>query len=239
MPHIAGHVAGDQNWTTADDTAAGIDQYGRPTWLPSTEEWRTPEMEWEAFTAQQRPFWSTRAPLRDVGERLRARYLLAAPYMGEAGLAPTFGQFLQDYPGSQVPIGGATQAAMPGYMAGTDEATLRARAQEAALAATQPIGQYMEGLTPETAEFNRRAWLASQFGSEAENAMANQMRVAQMLATRRPTQAGGVGTYYQGRMGDAIRNALGRMYQQRVYQGDQPRESFLNWYLQQTGEQQA
>ena len=94
-------------------------------------------------------------------------------------------------------------------------------------------GAYLSGVTPGTPEFNRRAWYASQFGSDAgESAGANQLAVANLLATRRPAGAG-TGAY-TGRMGDAIRRAMGNLYQQRMNLGN-PQENFLNWYLSQTG----
>ena len=219
--------------------AVGVDEFGRPTWLPSEEEFRTPEEEFARFTAGQKPFWSVRAPMRDVGERLRARYLLAAPEMGELGTTPTFGQFLRDYPGTM-----AAQPNVPSYMAwpgaeatpeGYAPLSLRERAQEAALAATTPQGEYLSKYAPETRDWNRRAWMAQEFGPEGEESMRNQLRVAQMLATQRPTTGEAAPRYYQGGMGEAIRNAVSRMYQQRVY-GDEgaPRETFLDWYLGQT-----
>ena len=55
------------------------------------------------------------------------------------------------------------------------------------------------------------------------------MAVANLLALQR--QGGGV---YQGQMADAIRNAMYRLAEQRVNVG-KPRETFLDWYLGQTG----
>jgi hypothetical protein len=108
---------------------------------------------------------------------------------------------------------------------------LRARALEASRAATSPVGPYLSQYTPGTPEWNKAAWLSSQFGSEAENAMANQLSVAQTLALQRRPEAGG-GTY-RGRMADAIRDAMQNLYQGRINVGA-PRESFLDWYLTQT-----
>ena len=191
---------------------------GRPTWLPSIAAYRTPEEDWKAFQSQQQPFWSVRAPMRDVGQNLRSRYLLGAPAMAQQpGVQPTFERFLGDWRGT---AGGA------------DPALLRQRAWEAAAAATQPVGQYLTQSPVGSEDWNRRAWLYSQFGSGAESAMANQLGVAQMLAVqRRPEAGGGV---YRGQMADAIRNAMTNLYQQRQNVG-RPKESFLDWYLQQTG----
>ena len=219
--------------------------YGIPDWIgQEAADFRTPEEDWARVQAQQRPFWSVRAPMREIGERLRARYLLAAPEMGMTGSTPTFGQFLQDYPGTVA----GTSTAIPPYMAWPDAATsgleyegtpydpqtLRQRARMAADAAITPQGSYAAGADPESADFYRRAWYAKQFGPESKDAMSNQLRVAQLLALQRPGEAGTDPTYYRGGMAEAIRNAISNMYQQRVYQEDAPRESFLDWYLTET-----
>ena len=115
------------------------------------------------------------------------------------------------------------------YMA--DFLELRRRAQEAATAATEAPGPYLAALDPGTQEWNRRAWLASQFGADAPGAQANQLAVANLMALRRPEAQGG-GTY-RGRMADAIRGAMSRLQQQRINRGA-PRESFLDWYLDKT-----
>lgn len=219
--------------------------YGRPDWLPDIEAYRTPQEDWGAFVSGMRPFWSTRAPMADVGRGLQARYLLGAPYMAQQGVTPSFSQFLSDWPGTQTPsgvAGGVTQWAPPAYAAyqpGVPEAErvaeLRRRAQQAATAAITSPGTYLEEVpmgdlgSDERAEWNRRAWLTSQFGSGATAAQANQLAVANLLALQRPT-----GGAYRGQMADAIRNAMARLQQQRVY-GGAPKESFLDWYLRRTG----
>ena len=178
--------------------------------------------------------------MADIGQRLRARYLLAAPRMAEqAGVSPSFGQFLSDYPGRfrDTPTFEAYGAGAPIATGGAPRtpaeelAELRLRARQAAEAATTAPGAYMAGAIPETEEFRRRAWLSQQFGADAgaQAAMENQMRVANLLALQR----GGTRDPYRGRMADAIRNAMANLYQQRLNVGA-PRENFLNWYLQQT-----
>ena len=208
---------------------------GRPSWLPSIDEYRTPQEHWASYISGQQPFWSTRAPMADVGSNLMARYTLGAPYMAQAGVPTSFGRFIQDYPGS---VRGQAGAA-PDYSAfapragGTGFEELRNRAMQAARAATQPTGQYLDperaGLdlrTPEgLAEWNKRAWYVSQFGPEAEGATANQRAVANLFALQRP--GGGM---YRGQMANAIRNAMERLQQQRIDIGD-PRETFLSWFL--------
>jgi hypothetical protein len=158
----------------------------------------------------------------------------------QGGISPSFGQFLSDYPGrfatgtDQTFAGyGAAAPRYPGDVARTpaeELAELRARAGEAAQAATTAPAAYMGGVPPETAEFRRRAWLSSQFGADAgaQAAMENQMRVANLLALQR--QGGGA---YRGQMADAIRGAMANLYQQRLNVGA-PRENFLSWYLQRT-----
>jgi hypothetical protein len=207
------------------------DPFERPAALPGIEAYRTPREDWERLTSQAQPFWSTRAPLEDIGRRLQARYLLAAPRMAErAGVTPSFGQFLGDYPARF-----GADPTFAAYGAGTDRnvgaelAELRRRAGEAAQAGTMAPAAYMGGAIPETAEFRRRAWLGQQFGPDAERAAENQMRVANLLALQRGTGGGA----YQGQMATAIRNAMGNLYQQRLNVGA-PRENFLNWYLSQT-----
>ena len=195
--------------------------YGRPTWVGPVEDYTTPSEDWARFMSSQQPFWSTRAPLGDAGQNLRARYLMAAPEMAAAGTSPTFSQYLSDY----------TPQGKFGPYAAQDYATLRQRAQQASRAAMEPTGQYLaeEGIVRGSPEWNRRAWLASQFGSDAEGAQANQLAVANLLALQREGQ----GTPFRGRFADAIRGAMGNLYQQRLNVGA-PRESFLDWYLSQS-----
>ena len=226
---------GDSNsaYQGTNDPTTGV--FTRPSWMEDMEAYRTPQQDWSRFMRQVQPFWQTRVPMADLGQRLQARYLLGAPAMAQQGaLQPSFSQFLQDYPGG---IGAGAVA--PLYSAGYDAtpaqelAALRSRAALAAEAATTAPGAYLSGVTPGTADFNRRAWYASQFGSDAgESAGANQLAVANLLATRRPAGAG-TGAY-TGQMGDAIRRAMTNLYQQRGDAG-QPQENFLNWYLSQTG----
>ena len=204
----------------------------RPAALGTLEDYRTPGEDWQRFMSQAQPFWSTRAPMADIGQRLRARYLLAAPGMAEQpGMSPSFGQFLSDYPGRfQADPTFAGYGAAYGRSTAEELAELRRRAGQAAEAATTAPGAYMAGVDPEGADFRRRAWLSSQFGADAgaQEAMENQMRVANLLALQR--QGGGA---YRGRMADAIRRAMGNLYQQRLNVGA-PRENFLQWYLGQT-----
>ena len=214
------------------------DPFERPAALPGIEAYRTPYDDWQRLTSQAQPFWSTRAPLEDIGRRLQARYLLAGSRMAEQpGVTPSFGQFLSDYPGRfrDAPTFEAYSAAAPrdpGDVARTpaeELAELRLRAGQAAQAAATAPAAYMGGVAPETEEFRRRAWLGQQFGPDAERAAENQMRVANLLALQRGTG----GKQYQGQMATAIRNAMGNLYQQRLNLGA-PRENFLNWYLSQT-----
>ena len=193
-------------------------QYGRPTWLPDQSLYRTPGEEWQAFTASQLPFWSTRVPMADYGERLRARYALGAPAMSER-TDPTFTGFLGDYTKSgESPYAGFEAANL---------AELQKRALLASQAATQAPGDYIgEDLTPGSPEWNQRAWYLANFGGTSAEAAQNQMRVANLLAMQRA--GGGV---HQGAMANAIRAANEALYQKR-FAGGAPRESFLNWYVQ-------
>ena len=212
------------------DPTTGV--FTRPSWMEDMEAYRTPQQDWSRFMRQVQPFWQTRVPMADLGQRLQARYLLGAPAMAQQGaMQPSFSQFLQDYPtqftaGAAAPLYSARYDATPAQ----ELAELRSRAALAAEAATTAPGAYLAGVTPGTADFNRRAWYAAQFGSDAENAAANQLAVANLLATRRP----GGASAYTGQMGDAIRRAMTNLYQQRSDAG-QPQENFLSWYLAQTG----
>ena len=199
----------------------------RPSWLPSIDAYRTPKEDWARLTSQAQPFWQTRAPLEDLGARLRARYLLGAPEMDVAGYTPTFSQYLQDYPGSYT---GST----PAYMTratDTPLAELQNRARAAARASVTAPGVYLAEAPPgepgsaAQQEFNRRAWLSAQFSGSGGEQAQNRMRVANLLALQR--SGGGA---YTGQMADAIRNAMNNMYQQRLNEGA-PRESFLDWYV--------
>ena len=231
--------SGMDRWNIAAPTTGAYKGFAdvpeRATALGPLDAYRTPQEDWMRFMSQAQPFWSTRAPMADIGQRLRARYLLAAPDMLEQEKTPSFGQFLSDFPGR---FGGGV-----GYGAGADPVTgaevspqmeleeLRARATEAARAATTAAGEYMAGVQPETPEFRRRAWLQAQFGGE--DAAQNQMAVANLLALQRGRGGLAKRDPYRGRMADAIRNAMTNLYQQRLNVGA-PRENFLNWYLQQT-----
>jgi hypothetical protein len=224
------------NWGVGGDWT---DPYERPAALPGLEAYRTPSDDWKRFMSQVQPFWATRGPMADIGRRLQARYLLAAPGMAEqADITPSFGKFLSDYPGrfqadptfagygagAPMTAGGAARTPVE------ELAELRLRAGQAAQAGTMAPAAYMGEATPETAEFRRRAWLGQQFGPDAERASENQQRVANLLALQRGGAGGG---QYQGQMADAIRNAMANLYQQRQNIGA-PRENFLNWYLSQT-----
>jgi hypothetical protein len=207
-----------------------LDAYN-PGYLPGAEPYRTPQQEWGRFMAAQpgRAFWQTRAPLEDLGRRLAGQYMLAAPSMisQTADTPVSFSQYIQDYTGQYAPDG-----APPTYM-GDAEARyglMRKSAEEAAEAGVTPLGEYMQDFTEGTPDFARRAWRAQAFGPEAENAMANQRAAATALALQRQ-DGGGV---YQGQVANAIRNAMYGLQQYRSNITGRP-ESFLDWYLGQTG----
>ena len=202
-------------------------------WLTDPELFMGPEEQWQTYIAKQSPFWQRRAPAYDIMGGLRARHLMAMPGMPQTGETPgTFGQFLRDWRGGPGYLQGED---MPAYGARTME-DLRSRAYEVS-AAARPLegtGAYLatglaEGSEEDPlSEFRRRAWYNQQFGSEAENAQRNMQAVANLLAVQR--QGGG---QYAGGMADAIRRAMGQLQQHHVREGG-PRESFLNWYLEQT-----
>jgi len=187
------------------------------------EEFRSPQEEWQAFMATQAPFWETRAPLGDIGARLRARYLLGAPQMAQTPDTPvSFSQYLRGYQGRE-----ADPTTMPYY---ADPTQLIGRAQQARAASMMDPGAYVAQFTPETSGFDQAAWMAEQFNpiANAQRAQQNQLAVANLLALQRP--GGGQTT---GMMASAVRNAMARLQQQRLNTGA-AQGSFLDWYLSQT-----
>ena len=127
------------------DPTTGV--FTRPSWMEDMEAYRTPQQDWSRFMRQVQPFWQTRVPMADLGQRLQARYLLGAPAMAQQGaLQPSFSQFLQDSPGGIGAGGIPTPASAPLYSAGYDAtpaqelAALRSRAALAAEAATTAPG---------------------------------------------------------------------------------------------------
>lgn len=202
------------------------------------QEYLTPTEEFQQFRTGISPYWRQRAPMEDVGQRMRARYALARPYMGqivssgaEGGFrGPSFLDYLADPTGEMGITGRATNIE-----------NLRARAQEASNIATLTPAEFTSQYAPGGGDFNRAAWYRMQFGGEGGR--QSMQDVATMLALQRP----GPTTYspegavnprtwqgaYRGRMANAIRSAMQEMYQGRVAGGADP-EDFLSWYLGQT-----
>ena len=213
-------------WGVPSQTGIG-DLPTRPEAMGTLGDYYRPEDDWARFYSQLQPFWSTRAPMQDIGQNLRAQYLLDKTGMPAE---QTFAQYLADAPS----MFGPDPQYLPYQAASLQE--LRQRAGQAAEAAVTPGQRYIaqtragEAVTPESPEFYRRAWLSQQFGDEAGNELQaqNQMRVANLLALQ-----GGGNRTYRGRTANAIRSAMSNLYQHRLNVGA-PRESFLDWYLQQT-----
>jgi hypothetical protein len=203
-------------------------EWDRPGWLPARE-W-TPAEDWARITGRQAPYWEARQPMRQLGQRLQARYLLGAPEMFETQTGePTF----QDYIG----YGESGNALTPGSMAwraGTYD-DLLARARAAAAATRDPAGEYMSAFVPETDPWRQAAWYTGMFnpmgGGGSQAAVANQLAVATLLAQQ---QRGGGGAY-TGALGRAISQAMENVQQYRQDLGD-PQGSFLDWYLGQLPE---
>ena len=193
-----------------------------PAFVPPESDFYSPGEDWARFTAGMDPFWERRAPLDRTAENLRARYLMSAPYMGEAApVEPTFARFLGGYQGA---MGGVN----PGQAYATQPGELRNRAQEAAEAAAMNTNLYMAQAAND-ADLRRRAWLSSQFGQESPNRVGNQLAVANLLAQQRPG-----GTSYSGRTAGAIQSTVQRMYQKRLNRGGS-KGGFLDWFLQKRG----
>ena len=74
----------------------------RPEFLPPTE-W-TPEEEWGRIVAQQSPYWEARAPMRQLGQRLSARYLLGAPDYLRTQTDPSFTDYVGSWTGREGPV---------------------------------------------------------------------------------------------------------------------------------------
>ena len=203
-------------------------EWVRESWLPP-QEW-TPGQEWAKIVGRQDPFWEARAPMQQLGQRLQGRYLLGAPRMGEQAwsVEPTF----EDYVGSFIGgLGAGQEGGMP-WRANTYE-DLLSRARTAAAATRTPMGEYMAGFTPETADWREAAWYGTMFNpieAGQKEAAANQLAAATLLAQQR--QGAGAPTAYGGAMGRAIANAL---EEQQRYRQDigQPAGSFLDWYTSQ------
>ena len=211
--------------------------YTNPSWLPGPGAYDTPEDEWRRFRSQQPDFWQRQAGLGDWDRRMRARYMLGAPEQAQAsGIDPSYFDYLTQFK-KPVLVDGVETGQSRGYMSYD---ALRAQAREAATAGITAPGAYLAneagGGIRNQAEFDRRAWLSSQFGT-GEGAAANQLAVANLLALQRGrgTTAGGPRGAYSGQMGQAIRRAMSTLYQEQLNVG-QPKESFLDWYLSKTGQ---
>jgi hypothetical protein len=210
-----------------------VDEWIRPDFLPPTE-W-SPQEEWDLITGSQAPYWEARQPMRQLGQRLQARYLLGEPqHMKLLGAGePTF----RDYVGGWI---GDRALNRPGSWEADTYETLLERAQEAARATRLGAGEYMAGFESDTDPWREAAWYTGAFnptgGLGAAQAHANQLAVATMLAQQRqrPTgdlALGGRGAY-GGAMGRAIAAAMQNVQQYRQQLGD-PQGSFLDWYLSQ------
>ena len=199
--------------------------FSNPNWLPGAFAYDTPEDDFRRFSSQQPDFFQRQVGLGDLDRRMQARYMLDAPEIANTGANPSYYQYLQDY------RGGDYRGSMGSYR------DLVGLAQGAAAAGRTAPGVYMTaGNMKDAADRNRRAWLSSQFAGE--NAASNQIAVANLLALQRNRGASGTPGprgAYTGQMGQAIRQAMNTLYQNQLNAG-QPKESFLDWYLQSTGQ---
>ena len=216
MTNTWGGPNGATPYTTGDwGTGGAADAF---TDLAPDIDWaqmRTPTQDWQQFMLGVAPGMQ-RAPMQEMGQRLRARYALASPYLETAvggGYEPSFAQFL---------AGGPTGQA--------DYATLRARAQTAAdiaeLSQADYATQLMEAGGPGSVAGRRLAMQAASFNPLQGGSTANQAAIANLLALQRGQ---GLGSY-QGAVGDAIQRAMSAMYTARQAEGYDP-NTFLNWYM--------
>ena len=197
------------------DWAAETMQPG-PLAQPGKEYWSTltPQEDWQRMMVDlpADPRW--RRGFESMYPRLSGRYLLERPSMG-AGDSPTsFAQFLGDVGTDPYYRSGNIPADMP---------TLRDRAERAARMAMMP-----EYATTGLIDPVSQAYYGT-FGGGSEQAITNQMAVAQLMARQRA--GGGV---FRGGLGDAIGRAVYSMARARQASGA-PETSFLDWYLKQTG----
>ena len=205
-----------------------VKHWTNPPWLPDKFAYDEPKDEWARFQSEQPQFFRRQKGLGDWDRRMRARYMLGAPQMAvRTGADPSYFDYLK----RRSPPTGAPPP-MQSYQ------DLLGQAQEAARAGVTAPGPYLteNGAITNQDEFNRRAWLSSQFaGNEAAT---NQIAVANLLALQRnrgATGPGGPRGAYSGQMGEAIRQAISAMYQQRLNVGE-PKETFLDWYLRESGQ---
>ncbi len=200
--------------------------YETPQWLQEPE--YTPAELWERQVRTQAPYWQTRAPMRQLGQRLQARYALGggSPAFQETQRgdeALTFADYISGYTGG--PTGGFEAASYQ---------ELLDRARLAAAATRQDYGQYLAGFAPASPEWREAAWYGDEFGpGEGREVIGaqqikNQLAAATLLAQQR--QGGGLP--YTGAMGSAIANAVAAQQQYREDIG-QPKGSFLDWYTSQ------
>ena len=201
--------------------------YINPEWLPGAFAYDTPEDEFRRFRSEQPDFFQRQVGLSDWDRRMRARYMLDAPEITNVtSQNPSYYQYLRDYTGGPAGYRGS----MGSYQ------DLVGLAQGAAAAGRTAPGAYMAaGDLTDPDELRRRAWLSSQFAGE--DAAANQLAVANLLALQR-NRGAAAGTprgAYTGQMGQAIRQAMNTLYQQRLNVGA-PKETFLDWYLGATGQ---
>ena len=204
-----------------------LDEYAkwvRPGFLPPTE-W-TPEEEWDRIVGQQGPYWEARAPMRQLGQRLAARYLLGTPkYLRtQTDLLPSFTNYIGGWTGQE-----GTDA----WTAGS-YANLLKRARAAAEATRQDAGEYMSSFVPDSDAWAEAAWYTGAFnptgGLGAAQAAQNQLAAATLLAQQRQGDPTGGPTAYGGQMGRAIAAAMQNLQQYHVSEGN-PEGSFLDWYL--------
>lgn len=197
-------ATGDAIWSPANwEAALGANM----------DDYYTPEQQFSQFSTGIRPQWQYRAPLADVQERLKSRYLLGAPSSGGASF--------RDYLGTTGP-GNYAQ----------DYATLGTRARLASNIANLTPQKLSEQYNPGDAGFNQAAWYRQMYGQPSGESLANQRGLVNLLARQR-SQAEGGGEW-GGRMGRSIDNMLSELYQARSATGN-PGSSFLSWYLDQTG----
>ena len=193
-------------------------------WIPAYQ--RTPEEMWAGVEAQMDPFWQVRTPARELGRRLQARYMLAAPEMAmdmREGVDPTMAQYFRDW--APYAEGGFTGTA-PNYFAYSDPNELITRAMEAGRAGITDPGKFVAPHERGTPEFARAAWLSSMFGPQGgAQSLQNQREIAGLLALQKPT-----GGAYRGQFGNAIRGAVANLQNRRAALGANP-ESFLNWFV--------
>jgi hypothetical protein len=176
----------------------------------------TPEQQFRQYATRYSQPGTMRDALYGMMPSITQRYLLASPFFGGGPTARGLGAFLQ--------------AGRGGVGAGTYQ-DLLSRAQTARDIGMMTGGEFADYLTTGAGAQdprNPQLWQRAMYGT-SQDAVANQLAAAQMLATMNPQ----TGRTYGGLLGQSIQSGLGELQQILTGQAQERDEgfNFLNWYL--------